>query len=117
MSQRKIFSGGEFLVSEILPKDVFTPEDLSREHKMIYDTAVDFVKKEILPNIEHIEEKDELFVRSLFRKTGEIGLNGIDIPVEYGGEGMDKISTCLVTEAMGTGASFAVSHSLPKLDL
>ena len=111
MSQRKIFSGGEFLVSEILPKDVFTPEDLTREHKMIYETAVDFVKKEILPNIEHIEEKDESFVRSLFRKTGDIGLNGIDIPVEYGGEGMDKISTCLVTEAMGTGASFAVSHS------
>ena len=111
MSQRKIFLGGEFLVSEILPKDVFIPEDLSREHKMIYDTAGDFVKKEILPNIEHIEEKDESFVRSLIRKTGEIGLNGIDIPVEYGGEGMDKISTCLVTEAMGTGASFAVSHS------
>lgn len=111
MPQRKIFSGGEFLVSEVLPKDIFTPEDFSREHKMIYETAADFVKKEILPNIEYIEEKDESFVRSLFRKTGEIGLNGIDIPVEYGGEGMDKISTCLVTEAMGTGASFAVSHS------
>lgn len=111
MPQRKIFSGGEFLVSEILSKDVFTPEDFSREHKMIYDTAVDFVKKEILPNIEHIEEKDKSFARSLLRKTGEIGLNGIDVPVEYGGEGMDKISTCLVTEAMGTGASFAVSHS------
>ncbi|MDQ1330144.1 MAG: hypothetical protein QG578_407 [Thermodesulfobacteriota bacterium] len=111
MPQRKIFSGGEFLVSEILPGEVFAPEDFSREHRMIYGTANDFVKKEILPNIELIEEKDESFVRSLFRKTGEIGLNGIDIPVEYGGEGMDKISTCLVTEAMGAGASFAVSHS------
>ena len=111
MAERKIFLGGEFLISDILPEDVFTPEDISREQKMVYESAVDFVKKEILPNIERIEEKNESFARSLIRKTGELGLNGIDIPVEYGGEGMDKISTCLVTEAMGAGASFAVSHS------
>lgn len=111
MAERKIFLGGEFLISDILPKDVFTSEDLSREHKMVHESAVDFVKKEIIPNIEKIEEKDESFARFLIRKTGELGLNGIDIPVEYGGEGMDKITTCLVTEAMGAGASFAVSHS------
>jgi len=111
MAERKIFLGGEFLISDVLPEDVFTPEDISREHKMVYESAVDFVKKEIIPNIERIEEKNESFVRYLIRKTGELGLNGIDIPVEYGGEGMDKISTCLVTEAMGAGASFAVSHS------
>jgi len=111
MSERKIFLGGEFLVADISPEDVFTPEDMNREHRMVYESAVDFVKKEIIPNIEKIEEKDESFARSLIRKTGELGLNGIDIPVEYGGEGMDKITTCLVTEAMGAGASFAVSHS------
>jgi alkylation response protein AidB-like acyl-CoA dehydrogenase len=111
MAKRKIFLGGEFLISDILPEDCFTPEDLSREHRMVYESAVDFVKKEIVPNIEKIEEKDESLARSLIRKTGELGLNGIDIPVEYGGEGMDKITTCLVTEAMGAGASFAVSHS------
>ena len=111
MAERKIFLGGEFLISDVLPRDVFTPEDISREHKMVYESAVDFVKKEIIPNVERIEEKNESFARSLIRKTGELGLNGIDIPVEYGGEGMDKISTCLVTEAMGAGASFAVSHS------
>jgi alkylation response protein AidB-like acyl-CoA dehydrogenase len=111
MSERKIFLGGEFLVADISPEDVFTPEDMNREHRMVYESAVDFVKKEIVPNIEKIEEKDESFARSLIRKTGELGLNGIDIPVEYGGEGMDKITTCLVTEAMGAGASFAVSHS------
>jgi len=111
MAERKIFLGGEFLISDVLPEDVFTPEDISREHKMVYESAADFVKKEIIPNIERIEEKNESFARSLIRKTGELGLNGIDIPVEYGGEGMDKISTCLVTEAMGAGASFTVSHS------
>lgn len=111
MAERKIFLGGEFLISDVLPEDVFTPEDISREHKMVYESAVDFVKKEIIPNVERIEEKNESFARYLIRKTGELGLNGIDIPVEYGGEGMDKISTCLVTEAMGAGASFTVSHS------
>lgn len=111
MSERRIFLGGEFLIADIKPEDVFTPEDMSREHRMVYESAVDFVKKEVIPNIEKIEEKDEAFARSLLRKTGELGLNGIDIPVEYGGEGMDKVSTCLVTEALGAGASFAVSHS------
>jgi len=89
MADRKIFLGGEFLISDVLPEDVFIPEDISREHKMVYESAVDFVKKEIIPNVERIEEKNESFARSLIRKTGELGLNGIDIPVEYGGEGMD----------------------------
>jgi len=112
MEKRKIFAGGEFLITEVAPEHIFVPEEMTQEHQMIYDAAMDFVKKEIQPNLDRIEEKDEAYARSLFRTAGELGLNGTDVPEAYGGEGMDKISTCLVTEAVATaaGASFAVAH-------
>ena len=56
MKDRKQFSGGEFLISETIPDDVFIPEEMTREHKMIYDAAIDFVKKEIQPDMDRIEE-------------------------------------------------------------
>ncbi|MFC1813580.1 acyl-CoA dehydrogenase family protein [Thermodesulfobacteriota bacterium] len=111
MTERTIFAGGEFLITDVKPEDVFIPEDLTKEHKMIYSAAKDFVKKEILPIVEQIEEKDEKLSRSLLKTAGELGLNGTDIPEEYDGEGMDKISTCLVTEALGASSSFATTHS------
>jgi len=110
MKERKIFAGGEFLITDTEPDDVFIPEEMTKEHKMIFDAATDFAKKEILQNAEKIEEKSEEFSRSLLEMAGELGLNGTDIPEEYGGEEMDKVSTCLVTEALATNASFATSH-------
>ncbi len=111
MAERKIFAGGEFLITDVKAEDVFAPEEFTKEHQMIYDAAMDFVKKEIAPNSEKVENKDEEFIRNLLKTAGELGLNSTDIPVEYDGEGMDKISTCLVTEAMGGAGSFAVSHA------
>ncbi len=111
MPARNIFAGGEFLIRNIRNEDVFAPETMTKEHKMIYSTALDFVKKEIHPHVDQIEEKSEAMTRSLLKKAGRIGLNGTDIPEEFGGEGMDKINTCLVTDALGGSASFAVSHS------
>lgn len=110
MKERKIFAGGEFLITDTEPDDVFIPEEMTKEHKMIFDAATDFAKKEILQNVEKIEEKSEEFSRSLLEMAGELGLNSTDIPEEYGGEEMDKISTCLVTEALAAVASFAVTH-------
>ncbi|MBW2192988.1 MAG: acyl-CoA dehydrogenase family protein, partial [Deltaproteobacteria bacterium] len=111
MTERNIFAGGEFLTTDIKPEDIFIPEELTKEHQMIYKAALDFLKKEILPNVEAIEEKNEELIRSLLETAGDLGLNGTDVPEEFGGEGMDKISTCLVTEAFGGGSSFAVAHS------
>ncbi|MBU0987973.1 MAG: acyl-CoA dehydrogenase family protein [Proteobacteria bacterium] len=111
MTGRKIFAGAEFLITDTGAKDVFIPEDMTREHKMIYAAAVDFVKKEILPNFRLIEAKNEQLTRSLMVTAGDLGLVGTDIPEAYGGEGMDRISSCLVTDALGGAASFCVSHS------
>jgi alkylation response protein AidB-like acyl-CoA dehydrogenase len=110
MGDDRIFAGGEFLITDVAPEEVFTPEDFTDEHKMILETAKDFVEKEIYPNIDKLEEKDHDLVLSLLRKAGELGLLGTDVPEEFGGLGLDKVSTTLVAEAMGPAASFGVVY-------
>jgi alkylation response protein AidB-like acyl-CoA dehydrogenase len=110
MGERKIFAGGEFLIADVAPEDVFTPEDFTEEHKMILETTKDFVTKEVQPNIDRLEEKDHDLVLDLLRKAGELGLLSTDIPEEYGGLGLDKVSTTIVSEAMGGAGSLACVH-------
>jgi alkylation response protein AidB-like acyl-CoA dehydrogenase len=111
MADKKIFGGAEFLISDVAPEEVFTPEDFTQEHHMIYKTAKDFVNKEVLPHIEQIEEKDEGLILGLLAKAGELGLNATDIPEAYGGLGLDKVSSTVVAEAIGSAGSFAVVHA------
>ena len=108
MGDNKIFAGGEFLITDVAPEEVFTPEDFTDEHKMIFETAKDFIEKEIQPNVDKLEEKDHELVLSLLGKAGELGLLGTDVPEEYDGLGLDKVSTTIVAETMGTAAAFGV---------
>jgi alkylation response protein AidB-like acyl-CoA dehydrogenase len=110
MGERKIFAGGEFLITDVAPEDIFTPEDFTEEHKMILETTKDFVIKEVKPNTDKLEEKDHALVLDLLAKAGELGLLSTDIPEEHGGLGLDKVSTTIVGEAMGTAGSFACVH-------
>ncbi|MBW2169611.1 MAG: acyl-CoA dehydrogenase family protein, partial [Deltaproteobacteria bacterium] len=110
MADRKIFLGGEFLITDVVPDDVFTPEDFTDEHKMIYETAKDFIAKEVVPNVDKLEEKNPELMLELLGKAGELGLLGTDIPEEYGGLGLDKVSTTVVGEAVGDSGPFAVVH-------
>ena len=110
MAEKKIFAGGEFLITEATPEDVFTPEDFTDEHKMIYETAKDFVAKEVIPVVDKLEEKDHDLVKKILAQAGELGLLGTDVPEEYGGLGLDKVSTTVVGEAMGGGGSFTVVY-------
>ncbi len=102
--------GGSFLIQESSPESTFTPEDFTEQHKMISQTANEFVEKEVLPKIEEIEEQNWEVTLSLMRKAGEIGLLAVDIPEEYGGLGLDKTSSMLVAEEIGKASSFAVTH-------
>jgi alkylation response protein AidB-like acyl-CoA dehydrogenase len=110
VAERKIFAGGEFLITDVAPEDVFTPEDFTDEHKMIFETAKGFVSKEIHPNIDRLEEKDHDLLLGLLAKAGELGLLGTDVPEEYGGLELDKASTTVVGEAMGTASPFSVVY-------
>jgi alkylation response protein AidB-like acyl-CoA dehydrogenase len=103
--------GGSFLLEERAPNQVFSPEDLSEEQRMIRDTARDFMRGEMLPRLPEILELRYETTRELMRKAGELGLLGLEIPEEYGGLGLDKVSGCLVSEQAGLDGSFAVSFT------
>ncbi len=101
--------GGSFLIEEHRLEDVFTVEDLSEEHQQIAQTTREFAQNEILPNVEKIEHKDFAVTRALLRKACEIGIANVDIPEEYGGSEMDKISSSIIAEHLSVSGSFSVS--------
>src|ERR1044071_858856 len=103
--------GGSFLIEDRSPDEVFTPEDFTEEHRQIAKTAVEFTTNEVLPAAAEIEAKNYTLTRSLLRKTGELGLMGVDIPEQYGGLEMDKVTSALVSESITQLASFSVSFS------
>lgn len=110
MTDRKIFVGGEFLVSDVEPNDVFTPEDFTEEHRMIRDTSREFTKNDVEPRIDEIDQKNYALNQELLAQAGELGLLGTDVPEAYGGLGLDKVSTTIVTEYMGSGGSWSGVH-------
>jgi butyryl-CoA dehydrogenase len=105
----KAVKGGSFLIDDLLPEDIFTPEDLSEEHRQIARTAADFSNQEVLPAAAEIEAKNFLVIRKLLRKAGELGLLAVDIPEAYGGLEMDKVSSALIAESLSRNASFSVT--------
>lgn len=50
-------------------------------------------------------EENGIFDRELWRSCGELGLTGLTIPKEFGGQGMDAVSTVLALEALGYGST------------
>jgi alkylation response protein AidB-like acyl-CoA dehydrogenase len=93
-------SGGSFLIEERQPEDVFTPEDFTEQHLLIAQTAEEFANKEIVPNIEKMEHKDFSITRDLVRKAGELGLSGVDVPEQYGGMQMDKVTSAIIADRL-----------------
>ena len=108
---RKIIPGGSFLISDAAPEDCFFPEDFTDEHKQIAQTATDFAVNEVVPASEAIEAKDFAVTRRLMKDAGELGLLSVDIPEEFGGMEMDKVSSAIVAENMGRQGSFSVAFS------
>lgn len=92
----KIFKGGAFLIEDLTGEDVITPEDFTDEHKMIAKTTEDFVAGEVLPKVENLENHEFEHSVDLLKKAGELGLLGADVPEEYGGLALDKISSSLI---------------------
>lgn len=101
--------GGEFLIRETNPAEVFIPEQFNEEQQMIAQTCKDFIAQEIWPNIERIDQQEEGLTQQLLDKAAELGLLGMNIPEQYGGFEKDFVTGMLVTECVGAGNSFAVS--------
>jgi len=101
--------GGSFLLEERQPADVFTPEDFTEQHRMIGQTTEEFAVNEILPQVEKIEHKEFRVTRDLLKKAGELGLSGVEIPEEYGGLEMDKVTAAVIADHIAKYAGFATT--------
>jgi alkylation response protein AidB-like acyl-CoA dehydrogenase len=102
--------GGSWLLEDSSSFDVFTPEKLTDEHRLMAQTTDQFIDTEVLPNLERLEEKDWTLARSLVRRCGELGLLGINVPEEYGGLALDKVSSLIVAEHIARAPSFATTY-------
>ncbi|MCD7032698.1 acyl-CoA dehydrogenase family protein [Metabacillus sp. GX 13764] len=103
--------GGSFLYERAGYENIFTPEDFTGEHKMIAETAKQFLTKEVDPHHEEIEQQDFSRIVLLLKKAGDLGLLAHSIPEAYGGLGLDKISKGLVGEVIGRSSGYGVAHS------
>ncbi len=101
--------GGEWLLQAAAPSSVFTPEQLSEEHRLIARTAEEFIANEVLPVLDKLEQKDWDLARRLVQRAGDLGLLGVDVPETYGGLALDKVTSLIVSDRMSRSASFGAS--------
>jgi alkylation response protein AidB-like acyl-CoA dehydrogenase len=106
----KLIKGGSFLIEDVNFEQVFTPEEYSDEQKMIAKTTEDYVLNEVVPVIDNLENHEFDHSVRLLKEAGELGLLGADVPEEYGGLGLDKISSALIAEKMSRAGGFSISH-------
>ena len=76
--------------------------ELTEEQKMLKETVVRFVDKDVIPLAAEIDEQ-ERFPEENFKAMADMGLFGITIPEEYGGSGSDFLSCVLVMEELARG--------------
>lgn len=91
---------------------------LSDEQKALRDTIIQFARRELNHGL--IErDRQQVFPHDLWLKCGEMRLQGLPIPEEYGGLGLDPLSTAIALEAFGyacedSGLVFSIcAHLLP----
>ncbi|MGE5519431.1 MAG: acyl-CoA dehydrogenase family protein [Candidatus Dadabacteria bacterium] len=108
-SVQATIKGGEWLIKESDPATTFIPEDFSEEQRMIKDMCDQFLKSEVLPNLDRIDKMEKGLMRSLMEKAGEQGLLSVSFPEQYGGLGKDFITSTIVNDYLGAGHSFSVA--------
>lgn len=105
----KRLRGGEFLIKELEPEHVFIPEEFDDNQRLMYQTCKDFLESEVYPNLDRIDAMEPGLMESLLNKSAELGLLGLSVPEEYGGLGLDFLTTMYTNEILGAGHSFSVA--------
>jgi len=99
-------------VEETPPEAILTPERLDPDTRLMADAAADFLRGEVLPVADRLQEQEPGLMPSLLRRAAALGLLGLDIPEEYGGLGLPKSASARLAEALAAEPSFAVSHNV-----
>ncbi len=88
--------------------------DLTEEQELIRETVRDFAEREIKPLAKELDEKGE-FSYDLTKKIGEMGLFGMNVPEQYGGQGLDTLSYIIAVEELarvdGSQAATLAAHN------
>ena len=109
MATDTLVRGGAWLIEESPVDGVFTRERLNEEQRLIGQTAEEFIDKEVVTKIDQLESKDWTLARTMVARAGELGLLATDVPEDFGGLDLDKVSSVVVGEAVGRCASFATT--------
>jgi alkylation response protein AidB-like acyl-CoA dehydrogenase len=102
--------GGSFLIEPITAMDIFTPEDMDTNQKLIAKIFQEFVRGDVEPQIQALEDKSEGLMVELLKKAATLGWQGVDIPKEFGGLGLDTISSLIVAEQAAMGGPFGLAN-------
>ncbi|RMG45476.1 MAG: isovaleryl-CoA dehydrogenase [Candidatus Dadabacteria bacterium] len=78
--------------------DLFNPGE---EYQMLRKTVRDFVAREVEPQAQEYDSKEEFNI-GLLRKLGGLGLTGLTVPAQYGGAGMDATAVVIVHEELAS---------------
>lgn len=110
MANKKAITGGEFIIRDTKPEEVFIPDEWNEEQKMIANMCEDFIEKEVIPHLDRIDSMEEGLMPSILNKAGELGMLGMSVPQDLGGMGVDFKTSLLATEKLGKGYSFSVAY-------
>src|SRR5438067_13845627 len=108
-TEAALLKGGAWLIEPTRGESVLTPEKLTEEHKLIAQTTEQFVEQEVVPVLDQLEQHDWTLARTLLKRCGELGLLGVDVPEEYGGLALDKVTSLIVSEMRSKSASFGAT--------
>lgn len=110
MTETLTRTGGAFLLAASNPRQIFSPEEFTPEDLLIGKTAEDFLRNEVMPHVERLEQGDHDLMHKLMQQAGELGLLGADVPEVYGGLGLPQTVGALIAEKLNPQQSFALTH-------
>lgn len=108
--EQKLIKGGEFLVEETDPTNVFIVEDMTEEQCMILGMAKEFVEKKVMPVSDQIESLDLELTKKMLKEAGDLGLLGTSFPETYGGSMQNFETNMALTALFAPTRSFSLSY-------
>ena len=78
--------------------------EFTEEQERVREGAIAFARADLQPDVLR-QEPSHAFPFGLWRKCAAFGVQGLPMPKEYGGRGMDALSTVIAMEALGYGCA------------
>ena len=107
---KKSLIGGEFLINDIDSDSIFTIDDFNEEQRMMVEACEDFIKRDVDPVRDKVDDLEDGLMVSLLEKAGELGLLGICVPSQYGGLDMSFNTSMLIADIVGSTGSFSTAY-------